>query len=113
MMKLKMKAAGAQFGPKWAWWWAMWLVPDAAKLPINVWMLAAFTTLHPKGLDATIREIMETTIGAKIEHFKVVRETDEGTIGFEETHNNISHCNAAGCDGTQCDPDNNHTKGDF
>lgn len=30
-----------------------------------------------------------------------------------EPHNNLSHCNAAGCDGTQCDPDNNHTKGDF
>lgn len=37
-----------------------------------------------------------------------------GTVEIrDEPHNNISHCNAAGCDGTQCDPDNNHTKGDF
>lgn len=29
----------------------------------------------------------------------------------EEPHNNISHGNAAGCDGVQCGPE--HTKGDF
>jgi hypothetical protein len=26
-------------------------------------------------------------------------------------HNNLNHCNAAGCDGVQCGPE--HTKGDF
>lgn len=30
-----------------------------------------------------------------------------------EPHNNLNHCNAAGCDGVTCEPTNEHKKGDF
>ena len=93
-MHLNIKAPNAEFGPKWAWWWAMWLVPAAVKLPINVWFLSALTTLHPKGLDVTVRELLEGQLNAQIQHFKVTRETANGFDSYEET-------------------DNQHTKGDF
>lgn len=110
-MRLNIKAPNAEFGPKWAWIWALWFVPDAVKLPINVWFLSALTTLHPKGLDVTVRELLEGQLNAQIEHFKVTRETSNGSESYEE-HNNLSHCNAAGCDGVQCEP-TEHLKGDF
>lgn len=110
-LHMKMRVDGPQYGPKWAWWVALWLIPDAVKLPINVWFLSALTTTHEKGLDVTVRELLEQVLSGKITYYRAEMNIPEGTT--EELHHNLNHCNAAGCDGVQCEPIKDHTKGDF
>lgn len=95
--------------PKWAWWIATKL-PFKVQLAVNLILISSSAALAEKGLDATFRDVMTAARGMKesIDWDKPTTATYS-----REPHNNISHCNAAGCDGTQCDPDNNHTKGDF
>lgn len=81
--------------------WFLRLLPDRVRLKILV--MAAMEC-------ALVRSGNHLNFELTVERDGTWKYKDNTPV---ETHNNLNHCNAAGCDGTQCDPDNNHKKGDF
>lgn len=95
--------------PRWAWWLAK-LLPMSVHQSVNLMFLASSAAMAEKGMDATLTELVEDARGAK----ELIEWEKKPDLSFKRTekHNNLNHCNAAGCDGVTCEG-TEHRKGDF
>lgn len=77
-LNLKLKTDG-KLPPKWALRAAVLFLPRSVRNACNLWFVSMLTTLHPKGLQATLQDILELQLGGKLVVFKAELKIEEGT----------------------------------